>query len=73
MVIKFCLKNKTIAYFSFMFSDDFFLLSDHNRMHAADVLHGVYYLTSQPIPGFTQIPSDATDSPLHKYAGKNLF
>ncbi|XP_054706537.1 cGMP-inhibited 3',5'-cyclic phosphodiesterase 3A-like [Uloborus diversus] len=38
----------------------------HNRMHAADVLHGVYYLTSQPIPGFTQIPSDATDSPLHK-------
>ncbi|KAF8764474.1 cGMP-inhibited 3' like protein [Argiope bruennichi] len=38
----------------------------HNRMHAADVLQGVYYLTSQPIPGFTQIPSDATDSPLHK-------
>lgn len=35
-------------------------------MHAADVLHGVYYLTSQPIPGFAQIPTDSTDSPLHK-------
>ncbi|GFY63150.1 cGMP-inhibited 3',5'-cyclic phosphodiesterase A [Trichonephila inaurata madagascariensis] len=35
----------------------------HNRMHAADVLHGVYYLTSQPIPGFTNIE---TDSPDHK-------
>ncbi|CAL1531892.1 unnamed protein product [Lymnaea stagnalis] len=27
----------------------------HNRVHATDVLHGVYYLTTQPIPGFTQI------------------
>ncbi|XP_071035027.1 cGMP-inhibited 3',5'-cyclic phosphodiesterase 3A isoform X1 [Parasteatoda tepidariorum] len=38
----------------------------HNRMHAADVLQGVYYLTSQPIPGFTQLPSTDTDSPLHR-------
>ncbi|XP_076304454.1 cGMP-inhibited 3',5'-cyclic phosphodiesterase 3A-like isoform X2 [Tachypleus tridentatus] len=38
----------------------------HNSMHAADVLHGVYYLTSQPVPGFVQIPSEFTDSPLHK-------
>ncbi|KAH9500195.1 cGMP-inhibited 3',5'-cyclic phosphodiesterase A [Bulinus truncatus] len=31
----------------------------HNRVHATDVLHGVYYLTTQPIPGFAQInPSD---------------
>ncbi|CAG7834872.1 unnamed protein product [Allacma fusca] len=30
----------------------------HNRMHAADVLHGVYYLTSQPIPGFEMLLSD---------------
>ncbi|KAK7108310.1 hypothetical protein V1264_016065 [Littorina saxatilis] len=27
----------------------------HNRVHATDVLHGVYYLTTRPIPGFTQI------------------
>ncbi|XP_056016560.1 cGMP-inhibited 3',5'-cyclic phosphodiesterase 3A-like isoform X14 [Ostrea edulis] len=27
----------------------------HNRIHATDVLHGVYYLTTQPIPGFTQV------------------
>ncbi|XP_067142319.1 cGMP-inhibited 3',5'-cyclic phosphodiesterase 3A-like [Centruroides vittatus] len=40
----------------------------HNRMHAADVLHGVYYLTSQPVPGLTQIPSESSDSPLHKSA-----
>ncbi|XP_065317259.1 cGMP-inhibited 3',5'-cyclic phosphodiesterase 3A-like isoform X2 [Gordionus sp. m RMFG-2023] len=26
----------------------------HNRIHAADVLHAVYYLTSQPIPGFQE-------------------
>lgn len=44
----------------------------HNRMHAADVLHGVYYLTSQPIPGFTQVVPDTTDSPLHKTAGNFL-
>lgn len=39
---------------------------DHNRTHAADVLHGVYYLTSQPIPGFEQIPADSSESPLQK-------
>ncbi|KAM7299555.1 cGMP-inhibited 3',5'-cyclic phosphodiesterase A [Ixodes scapularis] len=44
----------------------------HNRMHAADVLHGVFYLTSQPIPGFTQAVPDTTDSPLHKTAGNFL-
>lgn len=33
----------------------FLFISDHNRIHATDVLHGVYYLTTQPIPGFTQI------------------
>lgn len=27
----------------------------HNRIHATDVLHGVYYLTTQPIPGFTHV------------------
>merc|ERR1719239_1373959 len=27
----------------------------HNRVHATDVLQGVYYLTTQPIPGFSQI------------------
>ena len=26
--------------------------TDHNCEHAADVLHGVYYLTTQKIPGF---------------------
>lgn len=32
----------------------------------ADVLHGVYFLTSQPIPGFEQIPTDSSESPLLK-------
>ncbi|XP_064627396.1 cGMP-inhibited 3',5'-cyclic phosphodiesterase 3A-like isoform X2 [Lineus longissimus] len=27
----------------------------HNRLHATDVLHGVYYLTTQAIPGFQQV------------------
>lgn len=35
-------------------------------MHAADVLHGVYYLTSQQIPGFPQIPLDSDNSPAQK-------
>ncbi|XP_054724493.1 cGMP-inhibited 3',5'-cyclic phosphodiesterase 3A-like [Uloborus diversus] len=38
----------------------------HNRMHASDVLHGVYFLISQPIPGFCQVSSESTDSPLHR-------
>ena len=29
--------------------------ADHNRIHATDVLHGVYYLTTQPIPGFQYV------------------
>ncbi|KAM3852307.1 cGMP-inhibited 3',5'-cyclic phosphodiesterase 3B [Vipera latastei] len=30
----------------------------HNRIHATDVLHAVWYLTTRPIPGFQQIDSD---------------
>lgn len=33
----------------------------HNRVHATDVLHGVYYLTTQPIPGFEQVNPEETD------------
>lgn len=34
------------------------LFSDHNRIHAADVLHAVFYITTQPIPGFMQVTVD---------------
>lgn len=34
------------------------IFSDHNRVHATDVLHAVWYLTTQPIPGFQQIHSE---------------
>ncbi|XP_034272892.1 cGMP-inhibited 3',5'-cyclic phosphodiesterase 3B [Pantherophis guttatus] len=30
----------------------------HNRIHATDVLHAVWYLTTRPIPGFQQIDRD---------------
>ncbi|XP_064105174.1 cGMP-inhibited 3',5'-cyclic phosphodiesterase 3A-like isoform X2 [Macrobrachium nipponense] len=30
----------------------------HNSTHASDVLHAVYYLTSQPIPGFIMLPPE---------------
>lgn len=30
----------------------------HNRVHATDVLHAVWYLTTQPIPGFQQIHNE---------------
>ena len=36
-----------------------FCISDHNRTHASDVLHAVFYLTSQPIPGFQVLPFDS--------------
>ncbi|XP_048339348.1 cGMP-inhibited 3',5'-cyclic phosphodiesterase B isoform X2 [Sphaerodactylus townsendi] len=32
----------------------------HNRVHATDVLHAVWYLTTRPIPGFQQMHSDPT-------------
>ncbi|XP_077177810.1 cGMP-inhibited 3',5'-cyclic phosphodiesterase 3B isoform X1 [Paroedura picta] len=32
----------------------------HNRIHATDVLHAVWYLTTRPIPGFQQMHSDLT-------------
>ena len=32
---------------------------DHNRTHASDVLHAVFYLTSQPIPGFSVLSLDS--------------
>lgn len=49
---------------------DCLCISDHNRMHAADVLHGVYYFTSQPIPGFEMLMSDP-ETPCA--AGKYIF
>ncbi|KPP69805.1 cGMP-inhibited 3',5'-cyclic phosphodiesterase B-like [Scleropages formosus] len=30
----------------------------HNRVHATDVLHAVWYLTTRPIPGFQQVPNE---------------
>ncbi|XP_053139689.1 cGMP-inhibited 3',5'-cyclic phosphodiesterase 3B isoform X2 [Hemicordylus capensis] len=30
----------------------------HNRIHATDVLHAVWYLTTRPIPGFQQMHGD---------------
>ncbi|GAB6029658.1 hypothetical protein CHUAL_005392 [Chamberlinius hualienensis] len=38
----------------------------HNRMHAADVLHAVFYLTTQPIPGFTHLPLEDSPPPVQK-------
>lgn len=32
----------------------YFVISDHNRIHATDVLHAVWYLTTRPIPGLQQ-------------------
>ncbi|KAJ6666235.1 hypothetical protein lerEdw1_000507 [Lerista edwardsae] len=40
-------------------------LTDHNRIHATDVLHAVWYLSTQPIPGLPTMINDhgsASDS-----------
>ena len=33
-------------------------VSDHNRIHAADVLHVCYYLSTQSIPYFVSTPNE---------------
>ncbi|XP_078000078.1 cGMP-inhibited 3',5'-cyclic phosphodiesterase 3A-like [Glandiceps talaboti] len=38
----------------------------HNRIHAGDVLHAVYFLTTQPIPGFRQVNPDESENPSAK-------
>ncbi|XP_030237423.1 cGMP-inhibited 3',5'-cyclic phosphodiesterase A [Gadus morhua] len=35
----------------------------HNRIHATDVLHAVWYLTTQPIPGLTHQLEDSSTHP----------
>lgn len=35
-----------------------FVHIDHNRLHATDVLHAVWYMTSQPVPGLPQVLLD---------------
>lgn len=34
----------------------------HNRVHATDVLHAVWYLTTRPIPEFQELSSEETDA-----------
>uniref|UniRef100_A0A668A4E4 Phosphodiesterase n=1 Tax=Myripristis murdjan TaxID=586833 RepID=A0A668A4E4_9TELE len=42
----------------------------HNRVHAADVLHAVWYLTTRPIPGFQQIHNEhVTETSANTYSG----
>uniref|UniRef100_A0A4W3J773 Phosphodiesterase n=1 Tax=Callorhinchus milii TaxID=7868 RepID=A0A4W3J773_CALMI len=50
----------------------------HNRVHATDVLHAVWYLTTRPVPGFQQIHSDHvtgsdTDSDSGISPGRNAY
>lgn len=35
---------------------------DHNRIHATDVLHAVWFLTTQPVPG---LPTLLTENGIH--------
>ncbi|XP_053274108.1 cGMP-inhibited 3',5'-cyclic phosphodiesterase 3A-like, partial [Pleuronectes platessa] len=35
---------------------------DHNRIHATDVLHAVWYLTTQAVPG---LPTRLTENGIH--------
>lgn len=40
-------------------NQNFMLLSsDHNRIHATDVLHAVWYLTTQSVPGLPTLPTE---------------
>ncbi|XP_077142722.1 cGMP-inhibited 3',5'-cyclic phosphodiesterase 3B isoform X2 [Ranitomeya variabilis] len=33
----------------------------HNRTHATDVMHAVWYLTTRPVPGFQELSSDEAE------------
>lgn len=50
----------------------------HNRIHATDVLHAVWYLTTRPIPGLQQVHSDhgkenETESDGRVNPGRNTY
>ena len=47
-----------------------FHFADHNRIHAADVLHAVYYMSTQQIPGFRQVNPEDLDPHARKGSGK---
>ncbi|KAM8904160.1 cGMP-inhibited 3',5'-cyclic phosphodiesterase 3A-like isoform 2-T2 [Spinachia spinachia] len=40
----------------------------HNRTHATDVLHAVWYLTTQPVPG---LPTTLTENGIHSVDSEN--
>ncbi|XP_014859086.1 PREDICTED: cGMP-inhibited 3',5'-cyclic phosphodiesterase A-like [Poecilia mexicana] len=41
----------------------------HNRIHATDVLHAVWYLTTQPVPGLPTLP---TENGIHTDSVNNI-
>lgn len=41
----------------------------HNRIHATDVLHAVWYLTTQPVPG---LPAPLTENGIHSDSESSL-
>lgn len=46
----------------------------HNRIHATDVLHAVWYLTTHPVPGFQEIHNEhIMESDLGMYSHRLLF
>lgn len=53
------------------------MVTDHNRVHATDVLHAVWYLTTRPIPGFQQIHSEhvtgSDTGRAHELSGQRLL
>ena len=56
-------------HFNFSLNWCWIIIADHNRVHATDVLHGVYYLTTQPIPGFVQVNPEGDT--FHKQASSS--
>ena len=54
---------------SSFFYDHFISFLDHNSAHAADVLHGVYYFTTQRIAGFCPFDSGDRNSDSDSVSG----
>lgn len=57
-------------YFAVFLTLHHVLFPDHNNAHAADVLHGVYYFTTQRIAGFCPFDSGDCNSDSDSVSGE---
>ena len=67
-----CFLCSCLIYWEVWLSAMILFSADHNSIHASDVLHGVFFMTTKEIPGFCPINSKlSTDSGSDSDSGLN--